>query len=148
MKYTINNYMINSTEHTDRAWSHVISYPELFLHWWVNVKIALGLTRLNDVSVYTATAALTWKEGSERERNLLSSPVYPSSGVSVDVDQNQTFHCIWVCELRRESRSVHWQCDTISHTSIFTAHVVKGKQTAHRILMSEIFRMKIFADII
>lgn len=46
------------------------------------------------------------------ERNLVSSPVYPSSSVSVDVDQNQTLHCVWVCKLKagsREHRRGWWE---------------------------------------
>lgn len=39
-----------------------------------------------------------------RGTNLLSGPVYPSAGVSVDVDQNQTLHRVWVCELEAERR--------------------------------------------
>lgn len=35
------------------------------------------------------------------QTHLLSSPVYPSSGLDVDVDQNQAFHRIWVGQLRR-----------------------------------------------
>lgn len=43
-----------------------------------------------------------WLRGSGT--NLLSGPVYPSPGVSVDVDQNQTLHRVWVCELEAERR--------------------------------------------
>lgn len=100
MKYTINNYVINGTGHTDRAWSHVISYPELFLHWWATPIRTNKIKWCFCAHGHCSPDVEGRKE--ERERNLLSSPVYPSSSVSVDVDQNQTFHCIWVCELRRE----------------------------------------------
>lgn len=88
----------------------IISYPQLNLKWW-RTRIRTNLIKIPHVSEYkTMHSCLGRKKGMKKKKKtyFLSSPVYPSSGVSVNVDQNQTFHWIWVCKLKRESWNIWW----------------------------------------
>lgn len=83
------------------------------------------------------------EERQRKQTYLLSGPVYPSTGVNVDVNQNKTLHWIWVCKLRGSNKGTNVKRDNkwyrLKLCEISKIHEYKKGQVKDAILRIKTF---------